>query len=332
MFDEKSFSEILQKISNSYNSITEFSEKSEVNRTYLSKYINMKLNSPPTPKILEKIANSSNGIISYAQLMEVCGYLDITLDFLSDQVKQRTEYFFKNSDYLTSIGLDKQQLLELQNIINMDFSSSEYQDALDNFLSTLPLEISYEVLKFLQDMLFDLRVAAEEKMKLAHTLGEEVNELIEKAQSINELDIIMKNYSNQQNQFYLCPVYGLISAGQPNWAEQNIEGRIPVPMTEKIDDPENCFYLKVNGESMNLVVKNGAYALIHKQDMVENGEIAVVLVNGFDATLKKFKKQDNLIILEPMSNADDPNIQTQVYDKNTTIKILGKYIGKFEMN
>lgn len=80
---------------------------------------------------------------------------------------------------------------------------------------------------------------------------------------------------------------------------------------------------------MNKVIRNSAYALIRKTDYVENGEIAVVLVNGYDATLKKFTQQGDLVILEPMS--DDPSFETQVYDKTTDIRIIGKYIGKFEM-
>lgn len=80
---------------------------------------------------------------------------------------------------------------------------------------------------------------------------------------------------------------------------------------------------------MNKVIRNGAYALIRKTDVVNNGEIAVVLVNGYDATLKKFTRQGNLVSLEPMS--DDPSFETQMYDEKTEIKIIGKYIGKFEM-
>ncbi len=80
---------------------------------------------------------------------------------------------------------------------------------------------------------------------------------------------------------------------------------------------------------MDKEIKDGAYALIRKTDFVENGEIAVVLVNGFDATLKKFTKQGDLIILEPMST--DASFETQVYDKNTEVKVIGKYIGKMEM-
>ena len=55
-----------------------------------------------------------------------------------------------------------------------------------------------------------------------------------------------------------------------------------------------------------------------------------MLVNGDEATLKKFSKQGDFIILEPVS--DNPNFTTQVYNKNTQIQILGKYVGKFEMN
>lgn len=135
----------------------------------------------------------------------------------------------------------------------------------------------------------------------------------------------------QDNKIFMCPVYGRIAAGQPNWAEECMEGKMPIdPELMNIINPEECYFLKVNGESMNKVIKNGAFALIRKTDWVENGEIAVVLVNGFDATLKKFTKQGDLVILEPMSN--DPNFTTQVYNKDTEIKIIGKYIGKMEMN
>ena len=140
-----------------------------------------------------------------------------------------------------------------------------------------------------------------------------------------------KSITETDKQFFLCPVYGKISAGQPNWAEECLDGYLPIdPSLMNINSPDECFFLRVNGQSMNKVIKDGAYALIRKTDFVENGEIAVVLVNGFDATLKKFTKQGDVIVLEPMS--DDPTITTQVYNKDTSIKVIGKYLGKFEIN
>ena len=80
---------------------------------------------------------------------------------------------------------------------------------------------------------------------------------------------------------------------------------------------------------MNKEIQNGAYALIRKTDSVDDGDIAVVLVNGYDATLKVFNRQGDFILLEPMST--DPAFKTQVYGRDTEIKIIGKYIGKMEM-
>lgn len=146
-----------------------------------------------------------------------------------------------------------------------------------------------------------------------------------------EFDSLKGFKQEMSSKYYLCPVYGQISAGQPNWAEENIEGRLPIDIElMNIISPEEYFFLRVNGESMNNVVKNGAFALIHKQDMVEDGEIAVVLVNGYDATLKRFTKKGDVVVLEPDST--DSSFKTQIYDKTTPIKILGKYVGKMEIN
>ena len=161
-------------------------------------------------------------------------------------------------------------------------------------------------------------------LTLAEYFGVSVDYLLGKTDVRNNIDTSNKRV-------YMCPVYGQISAGQPNWAEECIEGRIPLdPDLMGIVNPEEHFFLRVNGESMNKIIRNGAFALIHKQEVVENGEIAVVLVNGYDATLKKFTRQGDLIILEPQSN--DESFKTQVYDKTTPIKILGKYVGKMEIN
>lgn len=164
-------------------------------------------------------------------------------------------------------------------------------------------------------------------VKIADFFGVSTDYLLCKTDLRNNVS----NIDDSNKRVYMCPVYGQISAGQPNWAEECIEGRLMLdPDLMGIVNPEEHFFLRVNGESMNKVIRNGAFALIHKQDTVESGEIAVVLVNGYDATLKKFTRQGDLIILEPQSN--DETFKTQVYDKTTPIQILGKYVGKMEIN
>ena len=101
MFDKIKFAKILGDINNTYDTMTEFAQKSGVNRTYLSQYINQKLDAPPTPKILIKIAENSHGIITYDNLMQICGYVyrDVYLS---------TVYVFEN---ITTNGSPQQNNL-----------------------------------------------------------------------------------------------------------------------------------------------------------------------------------------------------------------------------
>ena len=120
------------------------------------------------------------------------------------------------------------------------------------------------------------------------------------------------------------PVVGRISAGLPILATENIEGYEFAPSSQ-IKEGYTYFYLRVQGDSMNLKFNEGDIVLVQKQDDLENNEIGVILVNGFDATVKKYRKENNLVILEPMST--NPENTVQIYNpKDTPIKIIGKVI------
>lgn len=225
MFNKDDFSNILIKINNTYDTMTEFGEKASFDRTYISKYINKKLDNPPTPKILVKLSKASNGITSYEELMKICGYID-----------------------------------------EKDF---------DVYLSS----------------------------------------------QNNQYDI---------HPLFNIPVLGKIAAGQPILANEYLEGYLPVdPNVYGMKTHDDYFYLKVSGESMNLKVHNGDYALIHKQDYANDGDIIVAIVNGDDeATLKKYKRiNENTIALEPMSTLPMEPIYVNL--KETKFQIIGKAIGQF---
>lgn len=148
---------------------------------------------------------------------------------------------------------------------------------------------------------------------------------------LGKSDVRHSNNSNSTPNFKNIPVIGKIAAGQPILAQENIEGYLPVdPNVYGLASTEDLFYLLVAGQSMNMKVKNGDYALIHKQDYAEDGDIVVAIVNGDDeATLKRYKKlNDQFVLLEPMST--DPSIEAITVDlKNTNFKIIGKAIGQF---
>lgn len=330
MFDSRRFSEILQKISNSYDSISDFAKHSNVNRTYLSKYINLKLDTPPTPKIISKIAAASNKITSYEELMEICGYSKISIITPSTFAPEVSLMEWK-------MIFGKYELIELTD--NERLAFGKMIDVIDNVMDT---DNGFYQMHFSSENYTRFATSNSEKdiilrlylyfmLIISRVIGDSdfSKDVLEQIKLLTPLEI-NRNTLSSHSQFYMCPVYGQISAGQPNWAEECLEGYLPLdPQMMNISNPEECFFLRVNGESMNKEIKNGAYALIRKTDVVENGEIAVVLVDKYDATLKKFTQQGDLIILEPMST--DPSFTTQVYGKDTEIKILGKYIGKMEM-
>lgn len=118
MFNKFKFSQILNEINNTYDTMTEFSEKSGVNRTYLSQYINQKLDSPPSPKVLMKIANHSNGITNYEELMDICGFL-INNGKLDELREAQENLKFEN--LMKEITLNKKEI----NILNKLISNYE---------------------------------------------------------------------------------------------------------------------------------------------------------------------------------------------------------------
>ena len=120
----------------------------------------------------------------------------------------------------------------------------------------------------------------------------------------------------------VAPLLGTVRAGLPLYAEENIEAYFPIRQT----DGAKYFWLTIRGDSMNAAgMDEGDQILVREQPEVENGEIAVVLVNGDEATVKTFRQEGPLVILTPRST--NPVHQPQIYDlKTTPVRVLGKVI------
>ena len=117
----------------------------------------------------------------------------------------------------------------------------------------------------------------------------------------------------------VAPLLGTVRAGLPMYAEENIEDYLPIRQT----DGARYFWLTVRGDSMNAVgIAEGDQILVREQPEVENGQLAVVLVNGDEATVKYFRREGDLVILTPKSF--NPVHQPQVYDlKKIPVRVLG---------
>ena len=118
------------------------------------------------------------------------------------------------------------------------------------------------------------------------------------------------------------PLLGRVAAGLPLFAEENIEGYI----ASDFDDSEIYYALRVCGDSMNAAgIDNGDIVVVRQQSAVEEHEIAVVLVNGDDATIKYFKQEGDMVVLTPKSH--NPTHQTQIYNlSRTPVRIIGRVI------
>ena len=236
--------------------------------------------------------------------------LDIDL-YINEKIRYNNEDF-SQTPFLPELGINKINVIK---ILYYDYKENKdiYQTLYNiNFFSTVSF-LKYSALRF--------------------PVNETTKKDIEK--KINELNGTPDNNEDtnkfDSQKFLNVPVVGKIAAGQPILAEQYIEGYLPVdPNIYGLSTSDDLFYLLVSGQSMNLKVKNGDYALIKKQDYAEDGDIVVAIVNGDDeATLKKYRRlNDQFVLLEPMST--DSTIEAITVDlKNTNFKIIGKAIGYF---
>lgn len=122
------------------------------------------------------------------------------------------------------------------------------------------------------------------------------------------------------------PLVGSIAAGLP-LEMIAVQEWVNVP-SEVADRYPNAFLVKINGDSMNKIVPSDALALIDPTVEVNNGDVAAIAVNGYDATLKRFFKFQNGITLEPESFNEKHS--TQYYDSKdqefNPIHIKGKLV------
>ncbi|HEX8533556.1 MAG TPA: transcriptional repressor LexA [Allosphingosinicella sp.] len=100
------------------------------------------------------------------------------------------------------------------------------------------------------------------------------------------------------------PLHGRIAAGMPIEA---LEGQSSLSVPAALLGPGEHYALEVAGDSMvEEGILDGDYALVRKTDIARDGEIVVALINNEEATLKTFRREGQMIRLDPANRNYDP--------------------------
>lgn len=118
------------------------------------------------------------------------------------------------------------------------------------------------------------------------------------------------------------PILGLIAAGQPIETIEGHQDTLEVPPF--MVGRRHSYVLQVKGQSMiEDGILDGDFVVIQEKEVPSNGEVVVALVNGSEATLKRYFKEKDHIRLQPANSSMEPIIVTP----STPIQIQGVVIG-----
>ena len=120
------------------------------------------------------------------------------------------------------------------------------------------------------------------------------------------------------------PVLGKVAAGTPIEAVEDILDYDEID-AHTASSGEH-FALQIKGQSMEPRIKDGDVVIVRKQDDCDSGDVAVVLVNGDEATVKRIKKEPAGIMLIPSNPSYEPKFYSNDQIASLPVRIIGKVI------
>lgn len=137
------------------------------------------------------------------------------------------------------------------------------------------------------------------------------------------------------SQYYQVPYYGQVSAG--NFESVEVDNReLDVPdIAFNGRNPKECIALQVNGDSMNKILSNGSYIIIHdyrrNQDYRLNNNDILVLRLGGEYTVKRVRRTETKLHLDPVSYSDEFKTNTFDLESLEEIEVIGKVIYNYQI-
>ena len=154
-------------------------------------------------------------------------------------------------------------------------------------------------------------------IKSTSTVHRYMNRLVEEG-LLDKMDNRNRAIRLHGNSSRTVPLVGTVTAGQPITAVENIEDQLSFVPDKNYSG--ELFALRIRGESMiNAGIFDGDIVIVEQCETVQNGEIAVVLLNEDEATVKRFYKEDGRYRLQPENDSMEP-----IYTEEASV--LGKVV------
>lgn len=253
-------------------------------------------------------------------LIKISNFLNVEID------KLLTEDIRNNIDFITDV-------------YNKLVNDIDYKIKVENINSDMFKNISYELKKKKNIYLSLINTEIPKKIKEIDTILDYINN--QETNTINPLEefadeitpdisLVEKEETHDSDEVKFRTIYirGNIAAGSPCYALEEILGTFDIP-EGNLNSSKEYFGLKVDGDSMNELYDNGELILVEKTSVAELNDIVIALISNIscEATVKKFRKKNNIVSLIPMSN--NPIHKVQIYNVDDVI-ILGKVLGKLD--
>lgn len=125
---------------------------------------------------------------------------------------------------------------------------------------------------------------------------------------------------------FRVPIVGRVAAGRPIVADEEIIGYEYIDNKYSKDGHE-YFGLRIVGKSMEPTIMDGDIVIVRRQNYVENGEIAIVLIDGEEATAKEVKESaDGITLIGHNAAVYTPHFYSAQEVKNMPVQIIGRVV------
>lgn len=125
---------------------------------------------------------------------------------------------------------------------------------------------------------------------------------------------------------FRVPIVGRVAAGRPIVADEEIIGYEYIDNKYSKDGHE-YFGLRIVGKSMEPTIMDGDIVIVRRQNYVENGEIAIVLIDGEEATAKEVKESaDGITLIGHNAAVYTPHFYSAQEVKNLPVQIIGRVV------